>query len=65
MIFVRQGIALAFSTALAFAAVGRAESQRFVYEKAEMGVPFRITLYAIRRNRRRQRPTPLLPGSKS
>src|SRR6188768_696173 len=24
----------------------RGEPQRFVYEKAEMGVPFRITLYA-------------------
>src|SRR5258706_1690259 len=31
--------------AFALAATGEAE-QRFVFEKAEMGVPFRITLYA-------------------
>src|SRR5688500_1119767 len=31
---------------LAGAAVGNEGDQRFAYEKAEMGLPFRITLYA-------------------
>ncbi len=37
---------LALGTWLAAASWARADDQRFVFEKAEMGVPFRITLYA-------------------
>ena len=40
-------VALCFSLALAVAAVaGDGALQKFVYEKAEMGLPFRISMYA-------------------
>jgi FAD:protein FMN transferase len=36
-----------FAALFASAAFGGEELQRFAYEKAEMGLPFRITLYAV------------------
>ena len=39
-------IPLAWATAIALVVPARGEPQRFVFEKAEMGVPFRITIYA-------------------
>jgi thiamine biosynthesis lipoprotein len=39
-------ILIVLAAIFAGAARGRAEERRFVYEKAEMGVPFRITFYA-------------------
>jgi len=46
MTVFRTGFALAFIASLALRSAARGEPQRFVFEKAEMGVPFRITLYA-------------------
>jgi thiamine biosynthesis lipoprotein len=40
------GFALGFAVSFALAATEDAPLQRYAYEKAEMGVPFRITLYA-------------------
>jgi FAD:protein FMN transferase len=36
-----------FAALFASAAFGGEELQRFAYEKAEMGLPFRITIYAV------------------
>src|SRR6185436_13934272 len=46
MAVFRTAFALAFVASLALGSAARGEPQRFVFEKAEMGVPFRITLYA-------------------